>query len=80
MDKSAPQPGRDGHVSHKTYGSRDHYELGHEKEYTGKVVKPEEVAKAGLEVLKKHGFAESRKSQSPDDKLLQQMLTIAGLR
>ncbi len=35
MDKSASQPGRDGRVSHKTYGSRDNYKLG-EPESTGR--------------------------------------------
>ena len=44
-------------------------------------VSPKEVAKAGLEILRKHGFAEGRKLQpSSDDQLLQKMLTIAGLR
>ncbi len=35
MDKSGPQPGRDGHVSHKTYGTRDRDEVGG-PERTGK--------------------------------------------
>ena len=39
MDKSAPQPGRDGNVSHKTYGSRDNYVLGQGKEHQGKAIK-----------------------------------------
>jgi hypothetical protein len=37
MDKSAPQPGRDGHVSHKTYGTRDRFDVGG-KEYTAKAL------------------------------------------
>ena len=28
MDKSGPQPGRDGHISHSTYGSRDKHDVG----------------------------------------------------
>ena len=36
MDKSGPQPGRDGHVSHSTYGSRDKGSVSGGKEGTGK--------------------------------------------
>ena len=50
MDKSAPQPGRDGHVSHRTYGSRDNYKLG-DPEGPGVVVKPRKVTKQGLSIL-----------------------------
>ena len=48
MDKSAPQPGRDGHISHSTYGSRD---KGGE---TGKQidVKPIKAGKAKQDALK----------------------------
>jgi len=57
MDKSAPQPGRDGRVSHSTYGSRDKGgSKGPEKE-----VKPITAKKAkqdALNILKKQGVAE----------------------
>ncbi len=36
MDKSGPQPGRDGHVSHSTYGSRDKGSVAGGKEGTAK--------------------------------------------
>jgi hypothetical protein len=59
MDKSAPQPGRDGRVSHSTYGSRDKGgSNGPEKE-----VKPITAKKAkqdALDILKKQGVAEGK--------------------
>lgn len=56
MDKSAPQPGRDGKVSHKTYGSRDNYKLG-DPETTAKLISAEKVKKDALDILKKQGMA-----------------------
>ena len=57
MDKSAPQPGRDGRVSHSTYGSRDKGgSKGPEKEakpITGKKAKQD-----ALDIMKKQGVAE----------------------
>jgi hypothetical protein len=57
MDKSAKQPGRDGRVSHSTYGSRDKQDdvqngpdvhLGPEH-----IVKPDKMAKKALDILNK---------------------------
>lgn len=60
MDKSAPQPGRDGRVSHSTYGSRDKkgsdYFKG--KEAPGKPVTAKQMSKDALDILKKQGVAE----------------------
>ncbi len=67
MDKSAPQPGRDGKVSHSTYGSRDKkgsdYFKG--KEAPGKPVAAKQMSKDALDILKKHDVAEA-KSDDPD--------------
>jgi hypothetical protein len=62
MDKSAPQPGRDGNVSHKTYGSRDNYKLG-DPERTGKQISAKKAKKDALDILKKQGVAEERNKQ-----------------
>lgn len=56
MDKSAPQPGRDGKVSHRTYGSRDRddkddYFKG--KESPGKSVTAKQAEKDALKILNK---------------------------
>lgn len=60
MDKSAPQPGRDGKVSHSTYGSRDKkgsdYFKG--KEAPGKPITKKQMEKDALDILKKQGVAE----------------------
>lgn len=62
MDKSSPQPGRDGKVSHSTYGSRDKkgsdYFKG--KESPGKAITVKQAAKDALDILKKQGVAEER--------------------
>ena len=59
MDKSSPQPGRDGKVSHKTYGSRDNYKLG-DPERMAKQVSAEKAKKDALDILKKQGVAEGK--------------------
>lgn len=52
MDKSAPQPGRDGSVSHKTYGSRDTTgERG--TQHTVKPQKAKDAAKDAERILNK---------------------------
>ena len=60
MDKSAPQPGRDGKVSHSTYGSRDKegsdYFKG--KESRAKAITAKQAEKDALDILKKQGVAE----------------------
>ena len=60
MDKSAPQPGRDGKVSHSTYGSREKkgsdYFKG--KEAPGKPITKKQMEKHALDILKKQGVAE----------------------
>lgn len=60
MDKSAPQPGRDGKVSHSTYGSRDKegsdYFKG--KESPAKPITVKQMEKDALAILKKQGVAE----------------------
>jgi hypothetical protein len=62
MDKSVPQPGRDGRVSHSTYGSRDKkgsdYFKG--KEAPGKPVNTKQMSKDSLDILKKQGVAEEQ--------------------
>jgi len=64
MDKSAPQPGRDGKISHSTYGSRDKessdYFKG--KEVPVKPITVKKMEKDALDVLKKQGVAEGKKS------------------
>jgi hypothetical protein len=69
MDKSAPQPGRDGKVSHSTYGSRDKkgsdYFKG--KEAPGKPITKKQMEKDALDILKKQGVAEgNRKPEQPE--------------
>jgi len=64
MDKSASQPGRDGKVSHKTYGSRDNYKLG-DPERTGKQISAEKAKKDALDILKKQGVAEGSEQDDP---------------
>lgn len=57
MDKSAPQPGRDGRVSHSTYGSRDKGgSKGPERE--AKPITAKKAAQDALDILKKQGVAE----------------------
>jgi hypothetical protein len=57
MDKSAPQPGRDGRVSHNTYGSRDKGDSkGPEKE--AKPITAKKAKQDALDILKKQGVAE----------------------
>ena len=63
MDKSAPQPGRDGRVSHSTYGSRDKDgSKGPEKE--AKPITAKKAKQDALDILKKQGVAEGRFSLS----------------
>ena len=61
MDKSAPQPGRDGKISHSTYGSRDKegsdYFKG--KEVPVKPITVKKMEKDALDILKKQGVAEA---------------------
>jgi len=57
MDKSAPQPGRDGRVSHSTYGSRDKGgSKGPERE--ARPITAKKAAQHALDILKKQGVAE----------------------
>ena len=57
MDKSAPQPGRDGRVSHSTYGSRDKGgSKGTEKE--AKPITAKKAKQDALDILKKQGVSE----------------------
>jgi hypothetical protein len=57
MDKSSPQPGRDGRVSHSTYGSRDKGgSKGPEKE--AKPITAKKAKQDALDILKKQGVAE----------------------
>ena len=65
MDKSSPQPGRDGKVSHKTYGSRDNYKLG-DPERMAKQVSAEKAKKDALDILKKQGVAEGIELQEAE--------------
>lgn len=66
MDKSAPQPGRDGKVSHSTYGSRD--KKGSDnfkgKEAPGKPITKKQMEKDALDILKKQGVAEGSVTES----------------
>lgn len=65
MDKSAPQPGRDGKVSFSTYGSRDKkgddYFKG--KELPAKQITVKKMEKDALDILKKQGVAEAVKDK-----------------
>lgn len=71
MDKSAPQPGRDGKVSHSTYGSRDKkgsdYFKG--KEALGKPITKKQIEKDALDILKKQGVAEGESPESEIERL-----------
>jgi hypothetical protein len=57
MDKSAEQPGRDGHVSNKTYGSRDN-DKSSGKESQGKPTTAKQAAKDALATLNKQELDE----------------------
>ena len=67
MDKSAPQPGRDGKVSHSTYGSRDKkgsdYFKG--KELPVKPITVKQMEKDALAIQKKQGVAEGSVIKKP---------------
>jgi hypothetical protein len=72
MDKSASQPGRDGRVSHRTYGSRGDEDPGTDPEKVVKPAKAKDVAKdAGKELEKamdrahKKGVAEGSEEKDP---------------
>lgn len=60
MDKSQPSHGRDGKISHSTYGSRDKkgsdYFKG--KEAPGKAITAKQASKDALDILKKQGVTE----------------------
>jgi len=62
MDKSQPSHGRDGKISHSTYGSRDKkgsdYFKG--KEVPVKPITVKKMEKDALEILKKQGVAEAK--------------------
>ena len=70
MDKSAPQPGRDGKVSFSTYGSRDKtgsdYFKG--KELPVKPIAVKQMEKDALDILKKQGVAEDWQKVNRQDK------------
>jgi hypothetical protein len=54
MDKSQTPPGRDGHVSHGTYGSRDKKDPdAGKKQYYGKMERPEKTTKTASDILNK---------------------------
>lgn len=58
MDKSAPQPGRDGKISHSTYGSRDKGDDFKGKQLLAKQITVKKMEKDALDILKKKGLAE----------------------
>ena len=60
MDKSQPSHGRDGKISHSTYGSRDKQSTVGGKEHTVKAVTAKQASKDALNILKKQGVAEQR--------------------
>jgi hypothetical protein len=62
MDKSAPQPGRDGKISHSTYGSRDKGDDFKGKQLLAKQITVKKMEKDALDILKKQGVAEGKKS------------------
>lgn len=70
MDKSAPQPGRDGKISHSTYGSRDKegddYFKG--KEVPVKPITVKKMEKDALAILKKQGVTEDWQKVNRQDK------------
>lgn len=54
MDKSQTPPGRDGHVSYSTYGSRDKKDPdAGKKQYVAKAITPKETVKKATEILNK---------------------------
>lgn len=73
MDKSQPSHGRDGHVSHSTYGSRDKegsdYFKG--KELPAKPITLKKMEKDALDILKKQGMAEDQLDEIDIDTLNQ---------
>ena len=62
MDKSARQPGRDGRISHKTYGSRGDEDPGTGPEKVVKVAKPTDVKKSSRKELEKSLYRAYKKS------------------
>ena len=79
MDKSQPSHGRDGKISHSTYGSRDKkgsdYFKG--KEVPVKPITVKKMEKDALDILKKQGVAESFSWNSLDSGLsLDNKMTI----
>jgi len=69
MDKSQTPPGRDGHVSHGTYGSRDKKDPdAGKKQYYGKMERPEKTTKTASDILNKafnKGVAEGSEQEKP---------------
>jgi hypothetical protein len=71
MDKSQTPPGRDGHVSHGTYGSRDKKDPdAGKKQYYGKMERPEKTIKTASDILNKafndKGVAEGQQDDPED--------------
>lgn len=64
MDKSSPQPGRDGKVSHSTYGSRDKGIASKGPDQYGKTLKAKDVVKTGAAALNK-AFNSVKEASSP---------------
>jgi hypothetical protein len=65
MDKSQTPPGRDGYVSHGSYGSRDKKDSdAGKKQYTAKAITPKETIKKAGDMLKK---AFSKEEVAPID-------------
>ena len=78
MDKSQTPPGRDGHVSHSTYGSRDSRDLdAGKKQYYGKMERPEKTTKTASDILNK-AFNTSKK-KSVAEGLTQHIYNILAL-
>jgi hypothetical protein len=78
MDKSAPQPGRDGHVSHRTYGSRDTTgERG--TQHTAKPQKAKDAAKDAEKILNKIKIKEGEDlSQYSTERLQAYVKKVSG--
>jgi hypothetical protein len=75
MDKSQTPPGRDGHVSHGTYGSRDKKDPdAGKKQYYGKMERPEKTTKTASDILNKafnKGVAENAWDRLQREKALE---------
>jgi len=80
MDKSQTPPGRDGHVSHSTYGSRDKKDPdAGKKEYTAKAITAKQTTDSATGILSK-AFTDSQRVDPRTGKKMVQKGVAEGLK